>query len=98
MERRKADSAYKGELMTRFFINNKEIAPPLDRSSLSEVLKQVELEHLPPNSVVRKIQLDGRSVEPNAFSDKTHESAYRIDGQNTVEIFTGSLNDIARES
>ncbi len=84
--------------MTRFFIDNKEIAPPPDITSLSEVLKQVELEHLPPNFVVRKIQLDGLPVEANDFADKTYGNANRIDGRNTVEIFTGSLTDIAKES
>jgi len=85
----------KGELMTRFFVDNKEIAPPLDISSLSEILKQVESTHLPPNSVVRKIHIDGLPLEPDGFSGESAGTIDPIESRNTVEIFTGTLAEIA---
>jgi hypothetical protein len=98
MERHKAASACIGELMTRFFIDNKEIDQPLDISSLSQILKQVESAHLPTNSVVKSIQIDGLPVTPSNCSDRVFEMSEQIEKRNTVEIFTGTLTEIANES
>jgi hypothetical protein len=84
--------------MTRFFIDDKEIAPPLDLSSIDQVLKQLESAQLPANSVVRKIQIDGIPVE---FNDRANESCQLLEplgNRNTVEIFTGTIVDLANES
>lgn len=89
---------YKGELMTRFFVDNKEIAPPMDISSLSEVLKQVESVHLPANSVVRKIHIDGLPFAPGDLAEESAGNVDPIGSKNTVEIFTGTLLEIASES
>jgi hypothetical protein len=98
MGRWKDASIYKGELMTRFFVDNKEIAPPMDISSLSQILKQVESTHLPANSVVRKIHIDGLPFAPDGFAGESAGNLNTIASKNTVEIFTGTLGEIAQES
>jgi hypothetical protein len=84
--------------MTKFFIDDKEISPPLDVSSLDQILKQVEAVHLPPNTVVKRIQIDGLPVMPSGISNNPPEMLEQIDGREKVEIFTGTLLEIARDS
>jgi hypothetical protein len=97
-ERRKSAPTLKGEHMTRFFIDNREIAPPVDVSSMDQVLKQLESAHLPANSVVRKIQIDGHPVVLNDRSHENRDLLDQLEKRNTVEIFTGTLVALANES
>jgi len=90
--------AFKGELMTRFFINDEEIAPPLDVSSLDQIIKQVEAAHLLPNTVVRKIQIDGLPLLPQGGYESPSELLEQIEKREKVEIFTGTLAEIANDS
>ncbi len=84
--------------MTRFFINEKEIAPPLNASSLDQVLKHVEDAHIPPNSVIRRIRVDGLSLLPDALPENVGEILNQIENRDKIEIFTGTLPEIARDS
>lgn len=84
--------------MTRFFIDNREIAPPIDMSSLDLIVKHVQSTHLPANSVVRKIRVDGLPVISPDDSDRIPVIFDQIDKKQTVEIFTGTLTEIAAES
>jgi hypothetical protein len=84
--------------MTRFFIDDKEIAPPVDVSSMDQVLKQLESAHFPVNSVVRKIQIDGIPVEFNERAGEGRQLLEQLGNRNTVEIFTGTIVDLANES
>jgi len=84
--------------MTRFYINDREIAPPVDASSLHQILKYVENSHLPPNSVVRQIQLDGIPLIPDDFVGDRSEMLDRISGRDRVDIFTGTITEIAHDS
>jgi len=84
--------------MTRLFINEREIAPPSNISSLDQILKHVENVHLPPNSVIRRICVDGLSILPDALPDDINELLNQMENRDKVEIFTGTLSEIARDS
>ena len=84
--------------MTRFFLDNKEISPPLDAASLAQILKHVEDAYLPANSVVRKIQIDGRPLMAESFSESQPEMLSQILNREQVEIFTATLSEIANDS
>jgi hypothetical protein len=83
--------------MTRLFIDNQEITPPLDFSSLSQILKHVEDFHLRPNTVIREIQIDGTPLVVPTDEQKADYS-FPIDRQEKVEISTGTITEIAQES
>jgi hypothetical protein len=84
--------------MARFFINEREIAPPLDISSLDQILKHVEDIHLPPNSLIRQIYVDGLSLMPDAFSRDPDGILQQMESRDKVEILTGTLWEIAHDS
>lgn len=84
--------------MTRFYVNEREILPPLDASSLDEVLKHVEAVHLPPNSVIRQINIDGLPLTAETFNDSSSESLNCMDSREKIEFFTGTIREIASES
>jgi hypothetical protein len=88
----------KGELMTRFFVNDREISPPLNAASLEQVLKHVEDVHLPPDSLIRRIQIDGLPFVPNGSPKHQSEMLSEIQKRGKVEIFTGTIAEIARHS
>jgi hypothetical protein len=83
--------------MTRYFINEREIAPPLDISSLDQILKHVEGCHLPPNSVIRQIHVDGQPMITDASPD-LGEILRQMENREKVEIVTGTVSEIARDS
>ncbi len=84
--------------MTRLFVNDREIVPPLNVSSLDQILKFVENSHLPPNSVVRKIQIDGTSLSPEYLASGQAGVLNHVEQQNKIEIFTGTVTEIANDS
>ncbi|MBN1571507.1 MAG: hypothetical protein JXA73_26965 [Acidobacteria bacterium] len=84
--------------MTRFYVNDKEITPPMDTSSLGQILKEVENAHLPPNVVVRKIQIDGLPLLPQIVSENPAALCEQMERSEKVEIFTGTLAEIAGDS
>ena len=84
--------------MTRFFVNDREITPPTDVSTLNQVLRYIEDAHLPPNTVVRKIQIDGLPLVIESFSESQSKILDQIDKQDKVEIFTGTVVEIAKDS
>ncbi|HYK89525.1 MAG TPA: hypothetical protein VE398_12190 [Acidobacteriota bacterium] len=85
--------------MTRFFVNEREIpSPPLGFSSLDGVLKHVEDNYLPPDSVVRQIHIDGLSVLPGESHEIPRDLLEGIERRERVDISTGSLRDVASDS
>jgi hypothetical protein len=82
--------------MTRFFVNEREVPPPLDISSLDKILQQVEAVHLPPSSVVRQIQIDGIPLE-GEVEELSHKLG-QMENLEKVEIFTSPLVEVARDS
>jgi hypothetical protein len=89
----------KGEFMTRFFVNDREIpSPPPGFSSLDGILKYIEENHLPPDNVVRQIQIDGLPLLPAERNAVPFDIREGIEKRQKVEITTGSLREIACES
>ncbi len=84
--------------MTRYFINDREIEAPLDVSSLGRILKQVESSHLPPNTVVRTVHIDGSPVLPQNNTGNPLLAPEEIEKSEKIEIFTGTLDEIASDS
>jgi hypothetical protein len=83
--------------MTRYYLNEREIAPPVDISSLTQMLKHVEECHLPPDSVIRQIHIDGQPLISDSFPDDG-EILRRMENREKVEIVTGTVSEIARDS
>jgi hypothetical protein len=88
----------KGLFMTKFYVNEREVAPPVDLTSLDKIIRQIEDSHLPPNSVVREIQIDGVSLMPDEVSENPSELLQHLENRGKIEIYTGTLVEIARES
>ena len=84
--------------MTRFFVNEREIPPPLDVTSLDRILKYVEDGHLPPNSIIRQIHVDGFPLIPDTSPEDPPQLIEHIENREKVEIFTGTLPEIAHDS
>jgi hypothetical protein len=87
---------YEGDLMTRFFLDSQEISLPFDASSINQILKHVEDFHLSPNTVVRQIQVDGLPLLVD--SGETGDLLCQIENRDKVEIFTGTIAEIAFDS
>jgi hypothetical protein len=82
--------------MTRLYVDKQEIAPlPPDLSSLDQVLKLVQSTHLSPNTVIRQVQVDGL---PLISDDRNSCIPERIDNREKIEIFTGTLREVALDS
>jgi hypothetical protein len=84
--------------MTKFYVNEREISPPPDVSSLDNVIKQIENSYIPPNSVVRQIQIDGVPMMPDDLPDRPSEMLQHLEDREKIEIYTGTLAEIARDS
>jgi hypothetical protein len=83
--------------MTRYFINENEIAPAVDLSTLDPILKYAEDYHLPPDSVIRQINIDVHPLISDAFPS-SGMILKQMENQDKVEIVTGTVSEIARES
>jgi hypothetical protein len=84
--------------MARFYINQREFAPPLEASSLDQILKYAEQSHIPPNSVIRQIHIDGIPMMPDSSPGDQSGVLSQLQSRDKVEIFTGTLEEIARDS
>ncbi len=84
--------------MTRIFLDTREIASPVELSSLEEILKYVEDKHLAPDCVIRQIRLDGLSLDANSLRLGFPESVREISHREKVEITTGTVKEIAFDS
>jgi len=82
--------------MTRYFLDSQEIAVPFDLSSIAQILKHVEEYHLPPNRVVRRVQIDGLPLMPG--SDDKCELLHASEKRDSVEMFTETVKGIAHDS
>ena len=82
--------------MTRLFVDKQEIAPlPAGLNSIDQVLKLVESDHLPPNMIIREIQLDGTPLLQDELISSPPEI---IDSLHRIEIFTCTLREVAIDS
>jgi hypothetical protein len=85
----------RGEFMTRYFINDREITAPTDFTSFDKLLKHIEESHLAPDTVIRQIYVDGHQYTLDALNDSTIKS---IENPEKIEIVTSPLMEVARDS
>ena len=79
--------------MTRLYVDAREVpCPSPDPSTLEEILRHVEQNHLPPESVVRQVSVDGMPLGV----DQLERGRIRL--RESIEIVTGSLREVAAES
>jgi hypothetical protein len=83
--------------MTRYFINEREVTPPEEFSAFDQILKHVEDYQLPPNSIIRQINIDGCPLISDSFTNPG-EILKQIENRDKVEIVTGTVSEIAHES
>jgi hypothetical protein len=84
--------------MTRIFLDEREIASPLELTSLDGILKYIEDTHLSSDSVIRQIKLDGLPLLLDYSRKDFAESVWEIGDREKIEIFTGSVTEIASDS
>lgn len=83
--------------MTRYFVNDREVAAPAGMASLDEILKHIENQHLAPDTVIRQIHIDGLPVTPETLGNGG-QILQQIQNREKVEFFTGTLAEIAQDS
>ena len=83
--------------MTRYYINGREIEIPQGFSSFDQLLKHVEDQCLESTDIIRKINVDDRSFDPESLRDDSGDFDL-TDDLEKVEIITGTLAEIAVES
>jgi hypothetical protein len=83
--------------MTRFYVNEREIVPPPGIKSFDEILKHVDGNRLPPNSVVRMVNIDGNPIRDDLFGDPAGIIKQMESGEK-VEIITGTVEEIVHDS
>jgi hypothetical protein len=84
--------------MTRIYLDEREIASPLELSSLDQIVKYVEDKHLSPDCVIRQIKLDGLPLTADDSPEGFSESVREVGNREKVEIFTGTVTEIAVDS
>ena len=83
--------------MTRYYVNDREVEITSDFSSFDQMLKYVEDRHIDPTAVIREVHVDGRPIAPESIHEDDG-SFNRAGGWEKIEIFTGTLAEIAVES
>jgi len=83
--------------MTRYYVNNREVGIMPVFSSFDQMLKYVENQYLEPTAVIREIHVDGRPLAPESFYDDDWSFGLTRELEK-IEIYTGTLTDIAVES
>ena len=82
--------------MTRYYVNGGEVEIDSGFSSLDQILKYVEDRHLEPAAIIREVHVDGRPLAPETFHG---DESFDVSGElEKIEIFTGTLAEIAVES
>ncbi len=79
--------------MTRLFVDAREVpCPPSGLSTLADVLRHVEQNHLPRDCVVRQVSVDGAPLGV----DELEQGVLQM--RECVEVFTGRLGEVAAEA
>ena len=82
--------------MTRLYVDKREVAAiPPDLTSLDQVIKLVETNHLSPRSVIRQVNIDGLPL--TADGPAACLPARLVDSE-MIEVFTGTLSEVAVDS
>lgn len=85
--------------MTRLFVNNQEVTlPPPSLSSLEQVIKHVEDNLLPPDAIIRQVNLDGQPVDAGNCQADPAMILGDLAKRERVEVFTCTVREIAQDS
>jgi hypothetical protein len=84
--------------MTRFYIDEREISPPPEISSLNQILAHFQDAEIPPNSIVRMISINGIPILKEDLSQNNVEINRKVSCSEKVEIVTGTVEEIVRDS
>ncbi|MCL2877291.1 MAG: hypothetical protein FWF13_00760 [Acidobacteria bacterium] len=83
--------------MTRYYVDGREVEVPSNFSSFDQMLKHVEDRYLESSAIIREVHVDGSPLAPESFrgGDGILD---RVGDWEKIEIFTGTLAEIAVES
>jgi len=85
--------------MTRIYVDAREVPSlPPGLATLADVLKHVEQHYLGPDSVVREVCIDGAPLVVDDLIHDKSAAAARVTFRESIEITTGTLNEVASES
>jgi hypothetical protein len=84
--------------MTRLFVNEREIPPPPELTSLDQVVRHVEQAHLPPDSIIRQISIDGLPLVSDELQQEPGTLLEGIEKRDRIDIVTGTVRDVATDS
>lgn len=72
--------------------------PPTGLQSLDELLRHVEKKHVAQTDIIRQVNIDGVPVASMPDQGESPNSPEYLSRRNTIEIFTGTLNQILQDS
>ncbi len=85
--------------MTRIYVDQKEIPPPaVGFQWLEELIKHVETHIIPADAVIRHVEIDGQPLFEGGTEGNGVPVNSNISGSDKIEIFTGTLPQIACDS
>jgi len=85
--------------MTRLYVDQQEIPlPAIALDSLGALVQHVENEALGPQSLIRRILVDGAPLDLEEFCRPAGPAAMSMSGHGTIEIITGTTFEIARDA
>jgi hypothetical protein len=85
--------------MTRLFVDQREVPfPPLGIASLDQIVRHIEDSHLPTDSVIRQIDVDGTPITGEEFSGDTSPLLEPLVRKTRIDIYTGKIWEIAQDS
>ena len=83
--------------MTLYYVNGQEVDIPAGFSSFNQVFKYIETKCLKADAIIREVRGDGRQLALESLGGES-ESMDQTGDFEKIEIFTGTLADIAGES
>jgi len=85
--------------MTRLFVDAHEVPYPLAGfATVDEVVRHVEENHLPPDCVIRQINVDGNPLHVEELAGEARSGCGCIGSRNSIEVITGTIWEVAAES
>ena len=83
--------------MTRYYVNGREVEVASEFASFDQMLKQIEDRFLEPTAIIREVHVNGSPVAPELLHNDNRNSGQTSEWEK-IEIFTGTLAEIAAES